>query len=266
MDKIQYATRDGSLTEVWYYGCSPEAPLIVDIHGGGYVGGELSWDDKLSRDLTETAHVNVAALEYRRAPAATYPKAHEDAVDAYCAIMADETLLFDRSRVYLLGHSCGAAIAAAVGQLYGGVAGIIMLYPFLNLAENLRPRKYGGFTRAEIKRFIDGYCPNVSVRPSPYVSPVLMTPQAAKKFPPTYIMTCGKDTLSPDGESFFSLLKSNGVKVMYHCFEEAEHGFIEKVSRGKMVPGRDRTEDSCDTQLDYYDDFLQYVGKYIGTL
>ncbi|MCD8201616.1 MAG: alpha/beta hydrolase, partial [Clostridia bacterium] len=228
MDKIQYSTRDGQLTEVWFYKYADDAPLIFDIHGGGYVGGEVAWDDRLCQDLVETAHVNVAATEYRRAPVVTYPKAHEDVVDAFKHIMTDETCQFDRSKVYLLGHSCGAAIAAAVAQLCEGVKGIIMAYPFLNLADNLRPRKYGGFTRAEIKRFIEGYCPNVSVRPSPYVSPVLMPATALRKFPPTYIFICGKDTLSPDGEEFYSLLAKNGVKAQLFSFTEAEHGFIEK--------------------------------------
>lgn len=102
-------------------GC-PAAPLVVYLHGGGYVTGDKSQQvaDKIS--LFTQAGWAFASVNYRLSPfplrlddptRVRYPDAQNDAAAAlrHLSSLAEAQGL-DRSRILLLGHSAGAHLAA----------------------------------------------------------------------------------------------------------------------------------------------------------
>lgn len=109
------------------------APLVVIVHGGGWMAGsarELSgWNDW----LVEQGHA-VAAVDYRLMPTGAWPAQRDDVlavVDHLRARAAEHHI--DPSRIVLLGRSAGGQIASAIVAKGGmpWLRGCICLYaPF----------------------------------------------------------------------------------------------------------------------------------------
>src|SRR5688572_20312611 len=63
-------------------GAATPGPLLVYLHGGGWVVGDLDTHDQSCRFIAREAGVRVLAVDYRRAPEHPFPAALEDAVAA----------------------------------------------------------------------------------------------------------------------------------------------------------------------------------------
>lgn len=95
---------------------SPNAPLVIFVHGGGWKRGD-------KRDATgdKAAHFRqqgyaFASINYRLVPAATVEQQAQDVANAIAHLInRAETLGFDGKRVVLMGHSAGAHLSALVG-------------------------------------------------------------------------------------------------------------------------------------------------------
>jgi len=57
-------------------------PLLVYLHGGGWVAGSVATHDPFCRLLSGAAEVVIASIEYRMAPEHPYPAAVNDTVTA----------------------------------------------------------------------------------------------------------------------------------------------------------------------------------------
>jgi acetyl esterase len=57
-------------------------PLVVFLHGGMWVLGDLDTHDRTCRILASTANVSVLAVDYRRAPEYPWPAAVDDSISA----------------------------------------------------------------------------------------------------------------------------------------------------------------------------------------
>ena len=61
---------------------SETLPVLVYLHGGGWVAGSVATHDPFCRLLSEAAGVIIASVEYRLAPEHPHPAALEDALAA----------------------------------------------------------------------------------------------------------------------------------------------------------------------------------------
>src|ERR1700683_2701258 len=61
---------------------SETLPVLVYLHGGGWVAGSVATHDPFCRLLSEGARVIITSGEYRRAPENPHPAALEDALPA----------------------------------------------------------------------------------------------------------------------------------------------------------------------------------------
>src|SRR5207253_7454453 len=59
------------------------APLLVFLHGGGYVLGDLDTHDALCRILCRDGGVHVLSIDYRLAPEHPFPAPLDDARAAF---------------------------------------------------------------------------------------------------------------------------------------------------------------------------------------
>lgn len=76
--------RDGNKISILYYeSMNKNAPLLIDIHGGGFVGGHHFDDRELCLHFYSELGINVASIEYRYAPEVFFPKATYDCFDAF---------------------------------------------------------------------------------------------------------------------------------------------------------------------------------------
>lgn len=92
-------------------------PILLDVHGGGFRRGDKSgsvWRTNIgARFGAATIHVN-----YRLAPADTYPAAAQDVFCALAWIYSNaKTYQFDTSRIVAWGESAGGNLVALLGTV-----------------------------------------------------------------------------------------------------------------------------------------------------
>jgi acetyl esterase/lipase len=93
-------------------GASGKLPVIVYIHGGGWVLGDKETHDRLIREFAVGANAIVAFIDYDRSPESRYPTAIEQgyAVAKYVAEHADE-FGADLNRLAIAGDRVGGNMA-----------------------------------------------------------------------------------------------------------------------------------------------------------
>ncbi|MBF1735127.1 MAG: alpha/beta hydrolase fold domain-containing protein, partial [Trueperella pyogenes] len=94
-----------------------DAPLIISIHGGGYVAGRAAFDDAKNDELATRFGAIVVSPEYRLAPEFPFPIPVDDCISA----LAEALERFGHERpTFILGDSAGAGLAySMVSRLCG---------------------------------------------------------------------------------------------------------------------------------------------------
>jgi acetyl esterase len=223
----------------------PTDALLVFIHGGAWIYGDLDSHDAPCRFLAEKAGVRVLALDYRLAPENPFPAAHDDCVDAFRWVVANASLLgASPSRLAVGGDSAGGNLAAAVA-LAAAREGLplafqLLVYPATDLTdsetESFREFAPGGFylTSSMIDRGVEAYLPDAALRSDPRASVLLAS--VPEGVAPAYVCTAGFDPLRDEGEAYAAKLAEAGVKVELERFEGQIHGFFNLVGVGRSGP------------------------------
>ena len=106
------------------------SPVVIVIHGGSWQGGDSKQLPELNSYLALKGF-NVAAINYRLAPAYKAPAPVEDTREAIIFLMAHAAELnIDTNRIVLLGRSAGAQIAlnAAYDFHNQNIKGVVSYY------------------------------------------------------------------------------------------------------------------------------------------
>jgi len=213
-------------------------PLFVNMHGGGFILGNPEMDDPYMPRVAAEANVKIINVDYALAPERPFPQGLEEAyaVVKYAGAHADE-LGIDPARIAVGGHSAGGNLSAAVCLLNAerkelDIKCVILDYPPLDIYTDAgdKPRGKGFVARFFLSpkrsRLFDAcYCADREGRKNPLISPVYAEEELLRTFPPTLILTAGKDSLCAEGERFRDKLAAAGVAVEHRRFENSEHGF-----------------------------------------
>jgi acetyl esterase len=230
-----------------YVPSTPTDALLVFLHGGAWVYGDLDSHDAPCRVLAEKAGVRVLSIDYRLAPEAPFPAAYDDCLAAYRWVVANAALLgASPSRLAVGGDSAGGNLAAAVA-LAAAREGLplafqLLVYPATDLSdsetETASYREFGGggfyLTKAMMDLGVATYLPDVASRTDPRVS-VLLAPVPAG-LAPAYLCTAGFDPLRDEGEAYAEKLREAGVPVEVERFEGQIHGFLNYTGIGRSGP------------------------------
>jgi acetyl esterase len=206
-------------------------PLLVYIHGGGFVAGSVEDMDGACRRLANRAGFIVLSVRYRLAPEDRFPAAAED---CYAALRwAHEnagSLGGDASRLVVAGSSAGgnlAAVACLIARERGGpkIARQVLVYPVTDVTRSLRKFAKSGFgpTDFEMKWFYRHYLNRPEDATNPLVSPLLADLHG---LPPATLVTAQYDTLTEQAEDYADKLEEAGVRVRRREFEGMIHGFF----------------------------------------
>jgi acetyl esterase len=223
-------------------------PLIVFLHGGGFVLGDLDTHDAPCRLLCRHAGAHVLCVAYRLAPEHTFPAAVEDARAAlgWASRHAAELGAYP-GRVAVAGDSAGGNLAAVVARQAahdGGPAPVlqVLLYPATDVVERSRSHELfgGGFllTRELMDWFAAQYCAGADPA-DPRLS--ILRAGDLGSVAPALVITAGFDPLRDEGEAYAGALRAAGVvPVFLRRFPGLIHGFynavgISRVSREAVI-------------------------------
>lgn len=209
-------------------------PVVVYLHGGGWVIGDLDVVDKPCRRIAASTGAIVVSVDYRLAPEHPYPAPFDDcyAATAWVAEHAAE-LGGDPARLAVAGDSAGGNLAAAVALAArdrGGPAlsAQLLLYPVIDF--NFGTPSYSDnaegylLNKASMQWFWAHYLGAQELGADPYICPGRSASLA--DLPPAYVATCEYDPLRDEGESYAQRLAADGVTVTARRYEGMPHGFL----------------------------------------
>jgi acetyl esterase len=212
---------------------SPE-PLLVWLHGGGFVVGDLDTADQPARMLCRHGDLNVLSVEYRLAPEFPFPAAVDDAVAAFdWARRHVRDLGADPTRVAVGGDSAGGNLAAVVAQSRRGPEGPaaqLLVYPATDMVTRYPSTDQfsdGYFlTEADTNWFLDHYAA-AHDRRDPRLSPLLATDLTS--LAPAMVVTAAFDVLRDNAEAYARAMREAGVPVVLRRVPRLIHGFLNAV-------------------------------------
>jgi|GEM_PF-352212 len=113
---VAYGPHGRNVFDFWSAKAGPAAPLVLFIHGGGFVGGDKSGLDPGLLQRLRDAGFAVASLNYRYSTQAPYPAPMYDCVRAL-QFLRNKAPRFriDPGRIASTGGSAGAAITLWIG-------------------------------------------------------------------------------------------------------------------------------------------------------
>jgi acetyl esterase len=199
-------------------------PLLLFLHGGGFVVGDLETHDAPCRMLCRHAGVDVLAVEYRKAPEHPFPVYVEDARAAFA--WAEERF----ERVAVGGDSAGGNLAATIAIEFDPALALL-IYPAVDATQVRRSRELFGsgfFLTDELMEWYAGhFMPAGTDATDPLRSPILR-PDLARSAP-ALVITAGFDPLRDEGEAYADALRAAGVPVLARRFSGLFHGFINSI-------------------------------------
>ena len=113
------------------------------MHGGGWAVADPETDDEFCSFMTQTFDIIVVSVDYRKLPSWKFPYGVSDVAAIADAVIRDESLNVDKTKVALGGFSAGGNLAFAASQMEshkGHVSSLVGLFPCLDLTESLQKK------------------------------------------------------------------------------------------------------------------------------
>jgi acetyl esterase len=211
-------------------------PVIVYIHGAGWVFGSTQTHDRLMRELAVGAGAAVVFPAYRLCPEVSYPTAREECYMAarWVERFGQEHGL-DAERLAVAGDSVGGNMATVITLLSRERGG-----PDIRLQLLFYPVTDAAFDTASYHQFAEGYhlrrdammwcwdqyTRHPGERNEITASPLRASTQQLHGLPPALIITAEADVLRDEGEAYANKLREAGVRVTAVRFQGTIHDFV----------------------------------------
>jgi acetyl esterase len=217
-------------------GTSGTLPVVVYMHGGGWILGNAATHDRLVRELAVGARAAVAFVEYTPSPEARYPVAIEQGYATAQWITRDGASRgLDASRMAVAGESVGGNMTAALALMAkqrGDVTFVqqSLYYPVTDGAMNTD--SYDQFatgyylSRASMEWFWDAYTPDPAQRSEITASPNQASLEQVTGLPPALVFVDEADVLRDEGEAYAAKLRQAGVPVTTVRYDGTVHDFM----------------------------------------
>ena len=217
-------------------GATGTLPVILFIHGAGWVFGNAGTHDRLVRELAAGVGAAVVFPDYHLSPEVRFPVAVEEGwLTATWIVEHGAEHGLDARRLAIAGDSVGGNMSAALTLLAkqrGGVtfAAQALLYPVTDAAFDTP--SYHQFAegywlrRDAMKWFWDQYTADPADRAQIIASPLRATTDDLAGLPTALVITAEADVLRDEGEAYARKLREAGVDVTATRYEGVVHDFM----------------------------------------
>ncbi|AMA57436.1 alpha/beta hydrolase [Bradyrhizobium sp. CCGE-LA001] len=238
--RLSLPTRDGVTIEARLYArAAPNdrnpAPVLLYMHGGGFVVGSLDSHQPLCRGLAEDSGAAVLSVGYRLAPEHKFPTAFEDAVDTLAWIGREGRAIgLDPRRVAVGGDSAGGTLAAALAIEAKTNASLpqpllqVLAYPGLSSRQTSASyERYGTghlLERSTVDWFFRQYLRDDADRDDWRFAPLAADDLSG--LAPAFIVLAEFDPLVDEGRDYAARLGAAGVPVDLQVYPGMIHEFL----------------------------------------
>lgn len=208
-------------------GTSGPMPVVLYLHGGGWVLGSAATHDRLVRELSVGAHCAVVFIDYDRAPEVRYPGRARARV---CRRALDVSTRRRRGPGrhppcggWRLGRRKSCGRAHHLGPARGDVRFVhrSLYYPVTSAAQN--SHSYSEFangphlTAKAMAWFWDAYLPDRAAPADALASPLVASIDELAGLPEAFVVTCELDVLRDEGEAYACKLVAAAHPSEMYC-------------------------------------------------
>jgi acetyl esterase len=206
-------------------------PVIVFLHGGVFVVGDLEMHDPVLRRLANAIPAVIVSVDYRLAPAHPFPAAVDDSFAALSWVATHAAELGgDPQRLVVMGDSAGGALAAVLAIKARDDGG-----PSLELQVLVYPMVDPTLTTGSAREFAEGFLTTTGflalgwhvylagAEGEPYTAPSATAD--LRDLPPAVVITAEYDPLRDEGDEYVERLRAGGNDVVVRHYPGQIHGF-----------------------------------------
>ena len=237
-------------------------PVIVSVHGGGWVYGDKELYSHYCTRLAERGFV-VVNFTYRLSPESKFPCHLEDTVKVFHWVLKNGTRFgMDLDNVFAVGDSAGGNILALFSDLctnpdfaakfdFQPPKGFVPKAIALNCAVlDMDVAKEG--TAGTTMKLMKDVLPKKKAEE--YLALANPIAYVTEKFPPCYIMTSNEDFLREQPETFKKKLDDCGVPYVYKLYGDENN----KLGHVFHLDVRNEIGILCnDEECEYFQSFLE---------
>ena len=205
-------------------------PVVVYLHGGGWIGGSPKTHRKLGMQFADAGYLTIN-VDYRLAPEHPFPAGLDDCV--YAVKWAGENAKRwngDASRLAVGGDSAGGNLTAATltslaAEKYAGPAkpkAALLIYGLFDFPAQMKRDANHTFD-GMVKAYAGAGYP--TILEDPRVSPLRAVKAGA--MPPSFVICGTADTLLPETHSMAEALKRADIRHELAILDDMPHGFLQ---------------------------------------
>lgn len=244
-----------------------ELPLLVIVHGGGWIYGDKEIYHLYAKDMARRGFV-VICFNYVRAPEKRFPFQIEE-IDKVLVWAKEHAKAYgcDLNNVFLVGDSAGAQLSAQyaaikTNPIYAKLFNLTLPLPIrgLLLACGVYDR-LGGRHDKEEDLLWKYYLPHKGEAFDPrYETLAYIT----KDFPPCYLFTAEKDIpfVTVDNKTMVKRLEEVGIPFTYRLYTSKEGNKLQHVFHCTI--DEEHAIQANDDQAEFVNDIVQGKPKYLG--
>ncbi|MDO9367576.1 MAG: alpha/beta hydrolase [Sphingopyxis sp.] len=223
---------DGVAVRLYQPAAEGPLALLVFLHGGGWMLGDLDTHDAMHRHIAARAGCAVLGVGYRLAPEHPFPAGLDDATTAFAWARREAAALgCDPARIALGGESAGANLTAALCLRLRDVgedqpAFQLLVHPVTDMElalPSMEEIAVPGMTRDYLE-----VCRAIYVGAHNLADPMISPMRAARHdgLASAIVLTASEDPLRDDGEAYAALLARAGVETLVCRLPGLPHGFL----------------------------------------
>jgi acetyl esterase len=205
-------------------------PVLVYLHGGGWVTGSPKTHRKLGMQFADAGYLTIN-VDYRLAPEHPFPAGLDDCVFAIkWAGQNAAKYKGDQKRIAVGGDSAGgnltaASVAALGAENYSGTkpGAALLIYGLFDFPKQLEAAGDNPMILEMTRAYAGSGYPEVLK--DPRVSPIF----AVKPFalPPCFIICGTADPLISDSRAMAEALTRADIRHELHIYQDMPHGFLQ---------------------------------------
>jgi acetyl esterase len=206
-------------------------PLLLFLHGGGFVFGDLDTHEPFCAEIARELDLPVLAVDYRLAPENPWPAGVEDAIAAARWVAeSPEALQREVTGLIVAGDSAGGNFAIIVSLALRDepvrvpVLAQWLIYPAADPGKGYPSRTDFGSGYLLTEPSLDWYEECYRADPDDWRYSPLVKSQMG--MPPTLVVTADLDPIRDQGRAYAAACIEAGVPTIFREAKGQIHGFI----------------------------------------